>query len=276
MNEAEWLNSTDPAAMLEFLCDVHPRSGQPTAMRPSDRKLRLFACAVVRQVWDRLTDERSRRAVEVAEQHAEGEVSYGTMHEAVLDAYDGPDGGLHAWNWEVCLEDPRQAAIYTSRYFLSARDYRVPPAVQASLLREVVGNPFRPCVVLPRNLGVVLRQGPENYRQEDVILSDWLTPSVIGLAQDVYESGRWDLLGVLADALLEEAGCPSDSPLLLHLRGQKLCTKCRGTGIGGDNFMDYKRRQRITCINCHNSGRVADPTPHVRGCWALDTLLGKE
>ena len=48
------------------------------ATRPGildDKTLRLLACKCVREVWHLLTDERSRRAVEVAEKYAVGEAT---------------------------------------------------------------------------------------------------------------------------------------------------------------------------------------------------------
>jgi hypothetical protein len=63
--EAEWLSSTIPRSMLSFL-EARAKAGD------INRKLRLFACACVRRIWHLLDDERSRNAVEVAERYAEG------------------------------------------------------------------------------------------------------------------------------------------------------------------------------------------------------------
>ena len=56
MAEVRWPSSVNPSVIFRSLQG-----------RASDRKLRLFACAVCRKVWGRLADRRSRRAVEGVE-----------------------------------------------------------------------------------------------------------------------------------------------------------------------------------------------------------------
>jgi hypothetical protein len=67
-------------------------------------------------------------------------------------------------------------------------------AAQAVLLRDVIGNPFRPVILDPA----------------------WLTPSVEGLAAAIDAERVFDRLPILADAL-EEAGC-TDEDVLDHCR----------------------------------------------------------
>jgi hypothetical protein len=67
MTEAEWLVSTDPAAMLRSLISryaVQKRRGE----MPNFERLRLFACACCRRVWD-LLDKDHRRSVEMIEEY---------------------------------------------------------------------------------------------------------------------------------------------------------------------------------------------------------------
>jgi hypothetical protein len=61
MTEAEWLACAEPDPMLQFLRG-----------KMSDRKLRLFACGCCRRIWDLITDQEARAAIEVAERFADG------------------------------------------------------------------------------------------------------------------------------------------------------------------------------------------------------------
>src|SRR5262245_23783447 len=131
------------------------------------------------------------------------------------------------------------------------------------------------------------------------ILPPWLTPTVLSLAQAAYEErGRKceackgtgsvpngsdemtcghchgtgtvdtgtldpDCLAVLADAL-EEAGCTEES-LLRHLRGQEPVIK-----------EVPRMTQTIAPTLYRHAGWKPLRGPHVRGCWALDLILGRE
>jgi len=81
MDEAEWLANTDPGEMLGFLRDsVHD-------LLP-ERKSRLFGIACCHRVSVLLTDPRSRKAVEVCEQYAEGMVTTSELKDAFNIAFD--------------------------------------------------------------------------------------------------------------------------------------------------------------------------------------------
>ena len=77
MTEQEWLEGTDPKKMLEFL------NGQR-----SDRKLQLFAVACSRRVLHLMVHPQSRRAVEIAEQFADGKVNFEELITALDMAWD--------------------------------------------------------------------------------------------------------------------------------------------------------------------------------------------
>jgi hypothetical protein len=196
MIEHEWLTCTDPNAMLSFL-----------GGKTSDRKLRLSACACARRIWHLLTDKRSRRAVELAEQCADG-------HVASYDLppyYDAASNAAAVFPAETVWFAAARAAADTARSYpptvlgmmaraanaaAGAAAGAVPTEspVQADLLRDIVGNPFR------------------SYAKESL----WLTLKVVDLAHDIYQDRAFDRLPILADAL-EEAGC-TNGDILNHCR----------------------------------------------------------
>jgi hypothetical protein len=231
MTEAEWLKCADPDAMIE-------RYGGASRAR----KLRLFLCACCREVWDFLCSEASRRGVEVAEAFADGLTNADELEHACrlivasMDLYgDEPIYDPAYWACRTTIAEgyPRCLVYAQRRNTVPIRDEGVDypngfddyqrrcheleaaqTRVQASLVREIFGNPFRPVSFDPA----------------------WRTNTALTLARQMYESREFGAAPILADAL-QDAGCDADE-LLNHLRDTSAV--------------------------------------HVRGCWALDLLLGKE
>lgn len=207
MTEVEWVACTDPEPMLEFL------HGQV-----SDRKLRLFACACCRRVWHHLTSETGRHAVEVAERFADGLAGREELQAAY--AATKPAGCGEPDNWDqLCAprcaagEEPALAAarvadLRSARAACMDYPFEVCKGIydavwvgerreQASLLREIIGNPFRPTPTDPVWVNV-----------KDGRLSR--------TARSIYLERRFADLPALADHL-EEAGC-TDRVILTHCR----------------------------------------------------------
>lgn len=174
MTEEEWLASNDPDAMLTWLRG-----------KVSDRKLRLFGCAVARQLPPRDEPDQSRRneVIELAEAFAEGGAVVRKLRKAERE------------RWVVASLDAFEVARGIEDEMLTDRQ----PAL-AALLRCVAGNPHRPVALEPQ----------------------CLTADILAMAGPAYEErvsvrGELDVerLAVLADAL-EEAGCAT--AVVEHLR----------------------------------------------------------
>jgi hypothetical protein len=177
----------------------------------TDRKVWLFACACTRLLLRLQESEPDRRCVEVAERFADGLATADDLNAADHDTL-WDIRWYRVWPWNsvnraayCLLEEPLSCTSFWSREL---------PA----LLRCIFGNPFRPISLDPL----------------------CLTPTVVGLAQAIYDerllpSGELDCqrLGILGDAL-EEAGALAD--LVEHLR---------------------------------------EPGPHFPGCWVVDCCTGR-
>jgi hypothetical protein len=208
MTEAEWLACTDPKLMLEFLRD-----------KASDRKLRLFGCACCRRLWTSLVDDRSRLAVVIAEQFADGFVGKGELqkaHDSALAVAKGPFRvGDSIWSGGKYSFAARMVRITTARRLPLAElvnstlsgcglNQDKQPGVVSHFLRDLFGNPFRPVTI-------------------DRTWLMWNAAAVVKLARNIYDDRAFDSLPILADAL-EEAGCHDDD-ILNHCRqpGPHVC-----------------------------------------------------
>ena len=283
MTEAEWLVCGSPALTLDFL------EGKASA-----RKLRLYSCACCQHIRCELT-QTERVAVSLAEQFADGAVSdqvrrnalltyvierggeFGTdrnekscwaslsgldykalavtlsllaSNESLSDSNTGrgifSSTPLHdyALQSKLCGAFAAGVAAFGTMNNRKAKrrvvgrvwnqlvrsvsravngglpgewpdgeDFTREYVAQAILLRDIFGNPFRPVTFSP----------------------SWRTSTAASLASQMYESGDFGAMPILADAL-QDAGCDS-ADVLDHCRG---------------------------------------PRPHVRGCWVVDLVLGKE
>jgi hypothetical protein len=202
MNEPEWWACANPNTMLTEV-----------GLENSPRKVRLFVCACLRRLWDRLTDEKSRIQVEVAERFADG---LATRADLVLARVTGqpPMPFLAAAAWYTAADPidlPFRAVHVLDNIKASLRkvERERELAAQVALARDVF-DPKRP----PRVEPAWLR---------------WQDGTVTKLAASIYEARCFDELPMLADAL-DEAGC-NNRDVLEHLREP-------GTHVRGCRVLD--------------------------------------
>jgi hypothetical protein len=249
MTDAEWQACTDPDAMLEFL-----------EKKVSSRKLRLFAVACCRRIWSLLIDERSRSAVEAAEQFAEGLVGSRARANARTAALAAVQTGWQAppvndptawelWRAETyVVVNAASAAQWAAARkashsaYTSAKKARNARAAASNSAREIrSGNATEPWIRAEEDEKLrqadLLRDVFGNPFRRIVIEPAWLgwrDGSLQKLARTIDSERSFDRLPILAE-MLREAGC-GEGGLLSH------------------------------CL--------AD-VEHIRGCWVIDLLLGK-
>jgi hypothetical protein len=186
-SESRWLNDTDPQDMLEAL------EGMASA-----RKWRLLLCACCRHIWHRLTDERSRAAVELAERFADGQVGHEELQDARARRPELGREGVVWWTLADASDIVRLDSLDLALSQIAEAD-KAEYAAQCDLVREVFGR--RPLQAVTVSPAVLAYHGGAAHR----------------LAEAIYEGRRFEDLPMLAD-LLEAAGL-TDADLLGHLRG---------------------------------------------------------
>ncbi len=178
----------------------------------SDRKLRLFAVACCRRIWDLLSDERSRQAVEVAERFAEGQATYEELTEADRAAGEARSAARRAARQSQT--PAAEAAAYAAWCAEAAAHGSITDAAEAARAAAGVGEE---AVAQSRLLHCIF--GPKPFQPLPTPDPSWLASNgraVERMAATIYAQRRFEDLPVLADAL-EESGC-TDEAFLGHCR----------------------------------------------------------
>lgn len=243
MTAEEWLASTDVEKMLLAIRDV-----------VSERKMRLFAIACCRRIWGRITDPRCRAAVEFAERHVEAGMTRRRGRPAVVKAAreacneaesasyrslnrpDRPDHLIQVNAFHAAL-----ATVESSGWF--AAD--LASGFSANLVGWEWGREKGPPDCDP--VGKEAEKRHQLPLLRDIFADPFRPPAPVAPAVLAWNGGTVPKLAAAIydegafDRLpvladaLEEAGC-EDAALVAHCR---------------------------------------EPGPHVRGCWAVDLILGK-
>jgi hypothetical protein len=248
--EQLWLNWNE----LSYLSDV-------VGDGASDRKKRLFACACARQSWDRLTIPQARVLVEVVESFADFKAS----KEQVKEARRATEEIIRETEIRVAKEVWRTTSIpslytdagATAEWTVS--DVLDHPEVQVA--RQLTGITW----IAGRLDGIALHQlawpinpmrhtlGAEDLRVESAmrcaILRDVFGNPFRPVAFD--PSWRTDTVASLARGVYESRDF-SPMPIL------------------ADALQDAGCEDDAILSHCRGDG------PHVRGCWVVDLVLGKE
>ncbi|VTR97530.1 Uncharacterized protein OS=Sorangium cellulosum (strain So ce56) GN=sce5710 PE=4 SV=1 [Gemmata massiliana] len=245
MTEEEWLACIEPVEMLELL---HARA--------SERQLRLFGCCCCHAIRSLLSDERSQRAVAVAERFADGDADKTELEEARRESreavryvtglnYVSSHGRVLASYARTVAKRSAEAATEVAGKSVG----KVAAAISSATLEAAAeaaglegGRQGQASLFGHLQFGAdraqqstFLRDIFGNPFRPVTFSPSWRTSTAVALAGQMYESRDFSAMPILADALQDAGGDSAD--VLDHCCG---------------------------------------PGPHVRGCWVVDLVLGKE
>lgn len=195
-NEERWRTESRPDSVLYHV----QQYGRGLL---TNRKTRLFGCGCFRLIWNRIHLKSIRDIVEIAEKRADRTIRQSQLHRSIAEGNpppDSPDQTLRYYTSSLLTS--RVTPGYIAWLTRTAVDPKLYPASsqwhecieQATLARDIFGNPFRPVAFNPA----------------------WRTSAITAIATQMYESRDFSAMPILADAL-EDAGC-ENADVLDHCR----------------------------------------------------------
>jgi hypothetical protein len=212
----------------------------PDRVVQNERKCRLFAVACSRRIWRYIPDEVSKQVVEALESLADGAITWDEW-ESYCEAYSGSEGACAA---NEAPDDPPSVEGWARSVIVTCMFdgwLRLVRDTAAYCRATVEADPPKRTARKrkqeeDRAHCDLLRDIFGNPFRAVTFAPEWRTGTAVALARQMYESRDFGAMPILADAF-QDAGCDHED-ILMHCRDQK--------------------------------------ATHVRGCWVVDLLLGKE
>jgi hypothetical protein len=204
--------------------------------KAGERKLRLFAIAACRRIWHLFTEEPRRRVVEEAERYADGAASREELEAAARPLRHQPGMSL----WRQPSNNTKAAALWAAWT----------PLITWTDLHDAVR----------RSAGYAARakgSGKGQRTAQAGLLRDLFNPFLPVAVDPSWLAWHGGAAGKLARAVYEERELPSG-----HLDSDRLA-------VLADML------EEASCADAALLGHLRGPGPHVRGCWAVDLLLGR-
>lgn len=268
--EAEWVDCIDPLAMVEFLRGNPTSSDSVTwwnsrwrtgdVSRGDERKYLLFSCACCRRIWVQIPEACNQRAVIAVEDFLEGHISGSMLEEAFVAS--------SAVEW---LEDGsrrRPEPGYWAVKYLGRGFYKMTPAASALVVASKV-----------------IFMADEEYGEEASRAFNACFYTGEGFFLSPF---RWPIPE--PDTVVAERAAQAD--LLRCLFGNPFRHLTFDSTWVTSNVIDLARTiyderdfekmifladslERSGCPASEILDHCREPGHHARGCWVLDSILGK-
>jgi hypothetical protein len=245
MTEADWLNATTAAEVFAFACS-----------HATERQYRLFLCGLARSVWHLVYYEGSRESVEVAERYVDGAATRGELRGAAWVAEIPTFGHDFDGTWRRFEPDAIPARI------LRLVELGVLSEVGPNALDEVVDEialthvsvaacvaEYSSCDFTQNNAGNVARM----VRRSPRLFPAQIIRCVLGNPhRHATLTAEWRTEAVVALSRgMYESRDFAAMPVLADALDD--------AGCDHPDILDH----------CRSDG------PHIRGCWVVDSVLGK-
>lgn len=245
MTEAEWNACNTPKPMLKSLRG-----------NISVRKLRLFAVACCRRIWHLLPDERSRRAVDWSEEFADGLANHPGLAAVSAEAHT------------ACGPTPHpliNISFMLARVTFTGKVGQMGECAVAALMR---GDFFSPWSDIPFMASAAVAEAAPGF------CGWWKGLTASEAARNREDEAQACLLRCIVGprffrpVSVDPAWLKSPLPQLAE-------------SIYADRAFDHlpilaDALEEAGCTDTDILKHCRQPGEHVRGCWVVDLLLGKE